>query len=232
VPPLNLVADFGGGALFLVVGVLAALTERAASGRGQVVDAAMVDGAALLMSMTYSWYGSQQWVNTRGSNLLDGGAPFYTTYECADGKYVSVGALEPKFFTILVETLGLAEAPAQTDLARWPELREMFAAAFRTKTRDEWAAVFDTLDACVAPILDLDEAPAGEHLAARGTFTEAYDVVQPQPAPRFSRTPGRIQSPPAVVGDDVTDTLHAWGLTEPEIASLIADGTVTGPSQA
>jgi alpha-methylacyl-CoA racemase len=196
VPPLNLVADFGGGTMFVVVGILAALLERQRSGRGQVIDSAMVDGASYLMSMVYSQYAGGLWRNERSANLLDGGAPFYGTYECADGRYIAVGALEPKFFAELAAVLGLNGVPAQQDWEAWPRMREMFASAFLTRTRDEWAAAFEGVDGCVAPVLDLAEAPDGGHLAARGTFTEAFGVVEPAPTPRLSRMPGRIRSAP------------------------------------
>jgi alpha-methylacyl-CoA racemase len=232
VPPLNLVADFGGGAMFLVVGVLAALLERERSGRGQVIDAAMVDGASYLMSMVYSGYASGLWQNERGANLLDGGAPFYDTYECADGKYVAVGAMERQFFEQLVTTLGLTGVPAQHDRAGWPAMRRMFEAAFRSRTRDDWAELFEGVDGCVAPVLDLSEAPAGAHLAARGTFTEAFGVIQPEPAPRMSRTPGRIQSAPTPPGADSVDVLRTWGFDRADIDRLIADGVVRRPESA
>ncbi|HEX4289272.1 MAG TPA: CaiB/BaiF CoA-transferase family protein [Trebonia sp.] len=232
VPPLNLVADFGGGAMFLVVGVLAALLERERSGRGQVIDAAMVDGASYLMSMIYSGYASGLWRNERGANLVDGGAPFYDTYECADGKYVAVGAMEPQFFAQLVTALGLTGVPAQHDRAGWPTMRRMFAAAFRSRARDDWAELFAGVDGCVAPVLDLSEAPAGAHLAARGTFTEAFGVIQPEPAPRMSRTPGRIQSGPTEPGADSIDVLRAWGFDRAYIDRLIADGVVRQPESS
>jgi alpha-methylacyl-CoA racemase len=232
VPPLNLVADFGGGAMFLVVGVLAALLEREGSGRGQVIDAAMVDGASYLMSMIYSGYASGLWRNERGANLVDGGAPFYDTYECADGKYVAVGAMEPQFFEQLVTALGLTGVPAQHDRDGWPAMRRMFEAAFRSRTRDDWAELFAGVDGCVAPVLDLSEAPAGAHLAARGTFTEAFGVTQPEPAPRMSRTPGRIQSGPTEPGADSADVLRAWGFDSADIDRLIADGVVRQPESA
>src|SRR6185437_7941351 len=229
---VNLVADFGGGAMFLVVGVLAALLERERSGRGQVIDAAMVDGVSYLMSMVYSGYASGLWRNERGANLVDGGAPFYDTYECADGKYVAVGAMEPQFFEQLVTALGLAGVPAQHDRAGWPAMRRMFEAAFRSRTRDDWAELFAGVDGCVAPVLDLSEAPAGAHLAARGTFTEAFGVIQPQPAPRMSRTPGRIQSGPTEPGADSIDVLRTWGFDRADIDRLIADGVVRQPESS
>jgi alpha-methylacyl-CoA racemase len=223
VPPLNLVADFGGGSLYCVVGILAALVERSVSGRGQVVDAAMVDGVSSLMAMFYALRAGGAWADKRGSNLLDGGAPFYDTYECADGRYVAVGALEPQFFAELVTVLQLDGAPGQGDVARWPELRERLSAAFLTRTRDEWAAVFDGRPACVTPVLALGEASAHPHVAARGIVTEVEGVAQPTPAPRFSRT--APETPPAAVADE--SAWQDWGFTADEVSALVADGVVS-----
>src|SRR5437016_4138647 len=196
VAPLNLVADFGGGSMFLVTGVLAALVEREQSGRGQVVDVAMVDGVSTLLSMLHSHRAAGIWQDARGSNLLDGGAPFYDTYRCADGEYVAVGALERQFFAELVRVLdgavpGLAEKlPGQHDVEQWPQLRALFEETFATKTRDDWAALFSDVDACVAPVLGAGEAAGHPHVRARQTLVDVDGVVQPAPAPRFSRTPG------------------------------------------
>jgi alpha-methylacyl-CoA racemase len=209
----NLVADFGGGAMFLIVGVLAALLERERSGQGQVVDAAMVDGAASLATMMYTMLGAGFWRDVRQANLLDGGAPFYDTYRCADGQYVAVGALEPQFYAALVTGLGLAEelaVAAQHDLRTWPAQRAAFERVFATRTRDEWAAHFAATDACVAPVLGLLEAPHHPHMAARGTFATLDGVTQPRVAPRFSRTPGRDPSPSTV---DTSAALAAWGIS-------------------
>jgi alpha-methylacyl-CoA racemase len=224
VPPLNLVADFGGGAMFLVLGVLAALVERASSGRGQVVDAAMVDGVTSLLTLFYGLRAGGQWRDERGGNLLDGGAPCYDTYRCADGRYVAVGALEPQFWAALVSTLGLTDLPAQLDVARWPELRARLAAAFATRPRDDWAAVFAEVDACVTPVLALGEAAGHPHLAARGTVVEPGGVPQPAPAPRFSRTPGAVSSAPASPGADTRAALRDWGLDPAEIRRLEDSG--------
>lgn len=228
VQALNLVADFGGGSMFLVVGILAALHERAGSGLGQVVDAAMVDGAASLMTMTYGLFGAGLWRDERQANLLDGGAPFYDTYPCADGRHVAVGALEPQFYARLLDGLGIADQVQghQYDASRWPEHRALFAATFRTRTRDEWAAAFAGTDACVAPVLGLAEAPLHPHLAARAVFTDVGGSIQPRVAPRFSRTPGLEPTPPRRAGEDTVTTLGAWGFAEGEIGDLLAAGVV------
>lgn len=193
VVPLNLVADFGGGSMFLVTGVLAALVERAVSGRGQVVDVAMVDGVSQLMSMTWAMWSAGGWRDQRGTNLLDGGAPFYDTYACADGRWVAVGAIEPQFYAQLVAGLDLTGLPGQYD--DWPATRAAFTAAFATRTREEWAAVFAGTDACVTPVLSLAEAPDDPHLAARRTLVREGAMVRPAPAPRFGRTPGAVADP-------------------------------------
>jgi alpha-methylacyl-CoA racemase len=209
--PLNLVGDFGGGSMLLVTGVLGALWERERSGRGQVVDAAMVDGSALLMQAIWAWRGTGDWTDERGRNLLDGGAPFYRCYRCADGRYVAVGAIEPQFYSDLLKGLGLAgeDLPHQDDRSAWPNLTDRFAAEFATRPRDEWADVFADLDACVTPVLDFAEASAHPHATARAAFLDLDGVVQPAPAPRFSRSqPARPSAPrpPA----PVTDTLRRW----------------------
>jgi alpha-methylacyl-CoA racemase len=222
VPPLNLVADFGGGSMFCVTGILAALVERSVSGLGQVVDAAMVDGVTSLMAMFYSVKAGGGWSEQRGTNLLDGGAPFYDTYECADGEYVAVGALEPQFWAEVVDVLRLHDAPGQADVARWPELRERMTAMFLTRTRDEWTAVFEGRPACVTPVLHLGEAADHPHLAARGSTVEVDGVVQPAPAPRFSRTPADLPTPPRAVGADTMSALSAWGFTPSELDALAA----------
>jgi alpha-methylacyl-CoA racemase len=218
VPPLNLVADFGGGSLYCVVGILAALVERSVSGRGQVVDAAMVDGVSSLLAMFYAMKAGGGFSEQRGSNLLDGGAPFYDTYECADGEYVAVGALEPQFFAELIDVLKLDNAPGQADIARWPELRDRLSAAFLTRTRDEWAVAFEGRPACVTPVLHLGEAASHPHLAARGTVVEVDGVPQPAPAPRFSRTPGDVQAGTT----DARATLVDWGFSPSELEELEA----------
>ncbi|TLS47925.1 CoA transferase [Streptomyces montanus] len=209
--PANLVGDYAGGSLYLVVGVLAALHHARASGTGQVVDAAIVDGAAHLASMIHGMLAAGGWQDRRGANLLDGGCPYYGTYETADGQYMAVGALERRFYQEFVDLLGIAEhASAHKDPARWHELRETVAARFRTRTRDEWTAVFEGSDACVAPVLSLSEAPHHPHLAARGTFTDHDGITQPAPAPRFSATPAAVRSGPARPGADTADVARDW----------------------
>lgn len=199
VPPLNLVSDFGGGSMFLLVGVLAALWERARTGRGQVIDAAMVDGTLMLGQLIFAMLNQGTWVDERQSNQLDGGAPYYDTYECADGQHVAVGAIEAPFFQQMLQVIGLADAPGipdQDDRARWPELRARLAVAFKLRTRDEWARVFAGTDACVTPVLSFREAAFEPHLAARGSLREADGVLHPAPAPRFSRTAPTPPTPP------------------------------------
>jgi alpha-methylacyl-CoA racemase len=232
VVPLNVGADFGGGSMFLVVGVLAALLERVGSGRGQVVDAAMVDGASSLVTMIYGMLGAGLWQDRRAANLLDGGAPFYDTYACADGRHVAVGALEPQFYAALLEGTGLTGVlrGGQYDAARWPEHRRRFTEVFASRTRDEWAAVFDGTDACVTPVLSLREAPADPHLMARGTFVEQDGVTQPGPAPRFSRTPGVVRGGQRLPGADTREVLGDWGFTDDEIGQLLASGAVAEAS--
>lgn len=197
VPPLNLVGDYGGGSMLLVTGILAALLERVGSGAGQVIDAAMVDGAALLGAQIYAFRGQGIWRDERAANLIDGGAPFYDVYPTSDGKWMAVGAIEPQFYAQLVAGLGLdeAELPNQYDPAGWPRLREMIGAAFATRTRDEWTAIFDDTDACVSPVLAFEEEDP--HLSAREIFSpDARGVTMPAPAPRFSRTPAPTPQPP------------------------------------
>ncbi|PXY22249.1 CaiB/BaiF CoA transferase family protein [Prauserella muralis] len=212
VPPLNLVGDFGGGSMFLVAGVLAALWERERSGEGQVVDAAMVDGASVLLQMVWAMRGYGGWSDERGANLLDGAAPFYDTYVCADGRWVAVGALEARFYAQLLDGLGLdaAELPAQLDRAGWPRLRAAFSQAFLTRTRDEWTEVFGGTDACVTPVLSLEEVAEHPHIAARQTLLEVDGVLQAAPAPRFSRTAVATPAPPAKPGGDTGAVLRDW----------------------
>ncbi|WP_060881162.1 CaiB/BaiF CoA transferase family protein, partial [Streptomyces scabiei] len=211
--PANLLGDYAGGSLYLVVGVLSALHHARATGTGQVVDAAIVDGTAHLSAMLHGMLAAGRWQDRRAANLLDGGCPFYGTYETADGRYMAVGALEQQFYDEFVELLGIADrAPARKDVAAWDELRATVAARFATRTRDEWTAVFEGSDACVAPVLSLGEAPHHTHLAARGTFTDFGGITQPAPAPRFSATPTSVRSGPAQPGADTADVAHDWGI--------------------
>ncbi|MCY4394490.1 MAG: CaiB/BaiF CoA-transferase family protein [Rhodospirillaceae bacterium] len=228
VPPLNLVGDFGGGTLYLLVGVLAALLEARQSGKGQVVDAAMVDGAASLMTTFFGLKAAGLWSNERGANLLDGGAHFYSVYETSDGKYVSIGSIEAKFYAELLEKTGLdpADLPPQMKPESWPVIGEKLTEIFRTKTRDEWCAIMEGSDICFAPVLNLDEAPEHAHMKARGTFAEVDGVVQPAPAPRFSRTPGEIRRPPSPPGADTDEALAAWGFSTDEITGLRAKNAI------
>ena len=208
VPPLNLVGDFGGGSMFCVSGVLAALLERERSGEGQVVDVAMVDGAAMLMTMHWAMRAGGGWLDERGANALDGGAPYYDTYECADGEYVAVGAIEMQFWAEVVEVLGLHDvADLRHDHAKWPVLKQRMVEAFAAKPRDEWTALFADRPACVTPVLRLTEVPDDPHLQARGTFVTHDGVLRPAPAPRFSRTPATL--PPY---DGTPEARGAWDL--------------------
>lgn len=223
--PANLVGDYAGGSLYLVVGVLAALQHaRTEGGSGQVVDAAIVDGAAHLATMIHGMMAAGGWQDRRGANLLDGGCPFYGNYETADGQYMAVGALEQQFYNEFIELLGIKdEAPARKDFARWGELRAAVAARFKTRTREEWTAVFEGSDACVAPVLSLREAPSHPHLAARGTFVDHSGITQPAPAPRFSATPGSVYRGPAQPGADTAEVARDWdlpGLTDGDLPGL------------
>ena len=228
VPPLNLVGDFGGGGMLLAYGVACALVERASSGAGQVVDAAMVDGAAVLMTMFHAFRAIGLWQDQRGSNLLDGGAWFYDTYETKDGKYISVGSLEPQFFDELIDKSGVTASdgsvPFQYDRATWPEMRERATELFKTKTRDEWCRIMDATDVCFAPVLSMSEAPEHPHNVHRNTFFESEGVVQPSPAPRFSRTPGAVQRPPAHPGQHTDEVLAEWGIDADRVAKLRESG--------
>jgi len=227
-PPMNLVADFGGGGMLLALGMCAALIERAASGLGQVVDAAMVDGAALLMTPLFGASFTGFWSDERGTNLLDSGAPWYDYYECADGRFVSVGAMEPQFYAALLEGLGLdsADLPDQNDMDGWPVLRARFAEVFLNRSMEEWGHHFDGRGACVVPALTMTEAVRHPHNVARGTFVEIAGAVQPAPAPRFSRTPASIDRPPQLPGANTDEVLGEWGIDADEIARLRAAGAI------
>jgi alpha-methylacyl-CoA racemase len=209
VPPINLVADMGGGGLLLAFGVVSALYERERSGRGQVVDAAMVDGVALQLATVLAMTAQGRWRDEPGTNFADTGAPFYEVYETADGGHVAVGAIETPFYEELLTRIGV-ELPPRDDPQRWPEGKALLAKVFRSRTRDEWAEVFAGTDACVTPVLTLSEAPAHPHLAARGTYVQHDGMVQPAPAPRFSRTPATLPAPPPVTPTDVADVLRDW----------------------
>ena len=225
VPPLNLVGDFGGGALYLAFGLLAGVVHARQSGQGQVIDCAMSDGAASLMAMFYGFKASGMWKEGRRSNMLDGGAHFYDTYQCADGKWISIGSIEPQFYALLLEKTGINDPQFQGQMNRdaWPELHDKLATVIATKTRDEWTQIMGGTDVCFAPVLDLDEAPAHPHNAARQTFVQVAGVTQPAPAPRFSSTPGQIQGPPPHVGAHDREALADWGLSPAEIDALFAE---------
>jgi alpha-methylacyl-CoA racemase len=228
VPPVNLLGDFGGGGMLMALGILAALVERASSGLGQVVDAAMVDGSALLTSFLYGMRATGGWRDERGSNLLDGGAPFYDTYVTADGGHMAVGALEPQFYAALLHGLELTDAglPVQHDRAGWPVLRQRFAETFASRTRAEWEQVFEGTDACVSPVLTLAEAPVHPHAVSRNAFVEVGGLSQPAPAPRFGRSAAGLPSAPPRPGADTDAVLAGLGLTGPEIAVLRSRGVV------
>lgn len=227
-PPLNLVGDFGGGGMMLAFGVVSALLEAARSGRGQVVDAAMVDGAASLMTIIFAFHQMGVWQEQRSANMLDGGAHYYGVYETADNKYFAIGAIERQFYAQLLEVLGLdpASLPEQNDRSQWPVLRARFAEIFRTKTQEQWTKAFEGTDACGAPVLSPFQAHAHPHNQARGTFVEVDGVVQPAPAPRFSRTPARVSRPPSPPGRDTKEGLAAWGVPEGRIAQLKEAGVL------
>ena len=226
VPPLNLVGDFGGGALYLAFGVCAGIIEARQSGQGQVIDAAMIDGAASLLTAIYGIYASGGWNLDRGTNVLDTGAHFYGTYECADGEWISIGSIEGKFHAELLEKLGLDESdiPDRMDAARWKEHKKRLTGLFLEKTRQEWCDLMEGSDVCFAPVLSMAEAPGHPHNKERGTFVEIEGVVQPGPAPRFSRTPGAVQGPVPDPGQHTDEVLADWGWSAESIASLRAAG--------
>jgi alpha-methylacyl-CoA racemase len=228
VPPLNLVGDYGGGGMFLAFGVVAALLEAQKSGKGQVVDASMVDGSAYLAAMVHGMYAQGVWKDERGVNILDTGAPWYDVYETKDGKWVSIGSIESRFYRDLLERLGLAgeSLPDQHDRAGWPTLRARFTAAFKARTRAEWEQVFAGSDACFAPVLALSEMAEHPHNKARGTFVSRDGVLQPAPAPRFSRTTAEMASPPVPIGADTDAILESCGYSRSEITALRGEGVV------
>ncbi len=222
VPPLNLVGDFGGGGMYLAFGIVSALLVAQRTGKGQVVDAAMTDGSASLMASVYGMASRGFWLNQRASNMLDSGAHHYDTYECSDGKWISLGSLEPQFYALLREKAGLDDSAfdAQMDRDAWPHLKEKLAKVIRAKTRDEWCEIMEGSDVCFAPVLDLEEAPAHPHNSGRETFVELDGVTQPNAAPRFSETPGAIQGPPPKAGEHSSEVLDRWGFSTDEIAAL------------
>ncbi|MEC7767195.1 MAG: CaiB/BaiF CoA-transferase family protein [Pseudomonadota bacterium] len=221
-PPLNLIGDFGGGAMYLLAGILAAIVERNSSGKGQVVDAAMTDGTASLLSPFYGYMAMGMWSTERYSNRLDGGAFYYGSYECSDGKYISLGSLEPQFYALLLEKCGITDETfkEQSDQEAWPIKREKMEALFKTKTQQEWCGILEGTDVCFAPVLNLKEAPDHPHNKTRQTFVKVQGVTQPAPAPRFSRTQGKIQSPAALTGENTEEVLSDWGFSDSEISNL------------
>ena len=228
VPPMNLVGDFGGGAMFLAFGVVCGILEARSSGQGQVIDAAMVDGAATLTTMMHGMMAMGFWDVERGTNMLDTGAFFYEVYRTKDDKFVSVGSIEPQFYAALIEGTGLGgdTPPAQMDRANWPARKKDLAAIFLTRTRDEWCERLEGHDICFAPVLSMVEAPHHPHMAARGTFTDVAGITQPGPAPRFSRTPGAITAPPPHAGQHTDEALVDWGLTPERVADLRESGAI------
>ena len=221
VPPVNLVGDFGGGGMLLALGICAAFVEVQTSGKGQVVDAAMTDGSALLATMIHTFLSMGVW-GDRGTNMLDTGAPFYDVYECADGEYISLGSIEPQFYGELLRITGLdqEELPKQMDRSQWPKMKEKIAETIRTKSRDQWVELMEGTDVCFAPVLSPSEAYAHPHNVERETFIEVAGVKQPAPAPRFSRTPGAIDGPPPHPGEHTEEVLSSWGFSENEIQNL------------
>lgn len=230
--PLNLAGDFGGGSLYLALGVVSAILEARGSGRGQVVDAAMVDGSASLMTLIYGMRAAGYWSDARGTNRLDSGAPWYNVYATQDGKYISMAANERRFYRAALVVMGLQDAPLpeQHDRSGWPAMQAQFAAVFRTRTQGEWASLAEGTESCITPVLSMGDAPHHPHLRERGTFVEVDGVAQPAPAPRFSRTPGAIQRPPARPGQHTREVLRDWGLSISELDALHAAGAALSPA--
>jgi alpha-methylacyl-CoA racemase len=226
VPPLNLVGDYGGGALYMALGVLAAVIEAQRSGKGQVVDTSMVEGAASLLTPTFGALAAGQWREEREANRLDGGCHHYGVYETSDGEHIAIGPNEPQFYALMLKELGLEgeTLPAQSDRDHWPAMRARFAAIFRTRTRAEWTERLEQKDVCFAPVLRMSEAPDHPQNKARGSFVTVDGVVQPGPAPRFSRTPSHVSRGPAYAGEHTREALLAWGLSPERVASLMAGG--------
>jgi alpha-methylacyl-CoA racemase len=227
-PPLNLIGDFGGGAMYLLAGVLAALVERISSAKGQVVDAAMTDGTASLLSPFYGLMSMGMWTTDRYSNRLDGGAYYYGSYECSDDRHISIGSLEPQFYALLLEKCEISDESFkdQLDQNAWPIKREKLEALFKTKTQRQWCDIMEGTDVCFAPVLSLAEAPDHPHNKARGTFVDVEGVTQPAPAPRFSRTQGEIQSTAALTGEHTEEVFKSWGFSDAEIAGLSQSGAI------
>jgi len=227
-PPLNLVGDFGGGAMYLLTGILAALLERSNSGKGQIIDAAMTDGTASLLSPAYGMMAMDMWTTNRQDNKLDGGAHYYGSYECSDGKYISIGSIEPQFYALLLELCEIEdkEFELQNDKQHWPSLRKKLESLFITKSRDQWCVLLEATDVCFAPILDLKEAPDHPHNRSRGTFAEHDGVLQPAPAPRFSRTPSSISARPCLAGEHSEEILSDWGFSADEIEQLRTENAI------
>ena len=228
VPPLNLVGDFGGGALYLAMGVLAGILSAKATGKGQVIDCSMVEGSASLMTMMYAALASGSWIEKRGHNRTDGGSHFYQVYETKDGEYIAVGSIEPQFYKLLLTHTGLegADLPAQMDRPTWPDMKKRFAAVFREKTRDEWVAIMQQTDICFAPVLSMSEAIRHEHNRSRDSFPVIDGIAQPAPAPRFLGTPTHVERPPAKVGENTDEILKDWGFSASDIAALHRSGAV------
>ena len=227
-PPLNLVGDYGGGGMLLAFGIVCGLLEAQRTGQGQVVDAAMVDGAALLFGFIFGRHGAGLWADRRGVNLLDSGAPFYDVYETSDGQYVSIGAIEPQFYALLLERLGIAgeELPPQVDQSRWPEVKRRLSEIFKTKTRDEWCRLLEGTDVCFAPVLSIAEVPSHHHAQARRAYVDVDGFLQAAPAPRFSRTPGRVRSTAPKRGADSDEVLAEHGFASDEVDALRRAGVV------
>jgi len=227
-PPLNLIGDFGGGAMYLLSGVLAALVERNTSGIGQIIDAAMTDGTASLLSGFFGMMEMDMWTTNRYKNRLDGGAFYYGSYECKDGKHISIGSLEPQFYSLLLEKCEITDPSfdEQLDQQSWPEKREKMEAVFKTKTRDEWSEIMEGTDVCFAPILNLEEAPDHPHNKTRKTYVDFEGVTQPAPAPRFSRTQGTIQSSAALIGENTNEILNSWGFSDDKVDNLKKEGVI------
>jgi len=228
VPPLNLVGDFGGGALYLAVGVLAGIIRARVSGKGQVVDCSMVEGSASLMTMMYAALASGAWREERGKNRTDGGAHYYHVYETKDGEHVAIGSIEPQFYALLLKHTGLegADLPPQGDRARWPEMQGRLAAIFKEKTRTEWTQIMQQTDICFAPVLRMSEALEHPHNRHRDSFVEIDGIAQPAPAPRFLGTPTHVQRPPARIGEHTDAVLKDWGFSVEEIGALHREGAV------